>query len=180
MIEWVGHELFPKELEWPDRTPAPEPPANRPKTLTRFEFLLVADNIEMPIAEKPKKMRTFNAHEAIEYAKTEGVANQLVEALYRAYWESGLEINNPEIIRQVATGIVTDLDALDEAVKTERFKDKIVPFDDVSYSLGVYNVPTFFIGEERYAEQPYSALRKAAQTELVQAALAQATSATSG
>jgi len=160
-IEWLGYELFPEELEWPDHAPGPEPPANRPPTLTRFDFLLVADDIEMPKSERPRKMRTFNAHEAVEYAKTEGVAGQLVEALYRAYWERGEEINDPAVLRRVAEGIVTDLDALDHAVATKQFKANIVGFDDEAYSKGVYNVPTFYIGGVPYAEQPYANLRKA-------------------
>jgi len=160
-IEWLGYELFPEELEWPDHTPAPEPPANRPPTLSRFEFLLVADNIEMPSAERPKKMRTYNAHEAVEYAKTEGVSNELVEELYHAYWERGEDINNVEVIRRLSDGIIQDLDALEKAIQSKEFKKNIVGFDDEAYSKGIYNVPTFMIGKERLAEQPFSNLRKA-------------------
>lgn len=160
-IEWVGHELFPEDLEWPDHASGPPSPANKPPTPTRFDFLLAADDVEMPTSERPKKMRTFNAHEAVEYAKTEGVANELVEALYRAYWERGEEINDLDVLRRIATGIVKDIDAMVDSAKTDRFRKNIVKFDDESYSMGVYNVPTFTIGGEPYAEQPYSALRKA-------------------
>ena len=160
-FDWLGYELFPEELEWPDYAPAPEPPANRPPTLNRFQFLLAADDIEMPTAERPKKMRTFNAHEAVEYAKTEGVGSQLIEALYIAYWVRGEDINNVDVLLGVASGIVKDLDALKKAVYTKQFKDNIVGFDDDAYARGVYNVPTFFIDGASYAEQPYSALRKA-------------------
>ncbi|MDR3692122.1 MAG: DsbA family protein [Fimbriimonas sp.] len=160
-FDWIGYELFPIELEWPDYPPAPEPPANKPPVLSRFEFLLAADDIEMPAATKPKKMRTYNAHQAVEYAKTEGVADQLVEALYRAYWERGEEINDLSVIIRLASGIVVNLDDLASAIETKRFKDNVVGFDEPAYTSGIYNVPTFTIGEKRYAEQPLSRLRKA-------------------
>jgi len=160
-IEWLGYELFPEELEWPDYPAAAEPPANKPPVLSRFEFLLAADDIEMPTAVRPRKMRTYNAHQAVEYAKTEGVANELVEVFYRAYWERGEEINDVTVITRLAEGVVKDTAALVEAIQAKKFKDKVVGFDDDAYASGVYNVPTFYIGEKRYAEQPYSALRKA-------------------
>ncbi len=170
-IEWLGYELFPAELEWPNYQPGPEPPANRPPTLSRFEFLLAADGLELPTATKPKGMRTFNAHEAVEFAKTEGVSNKLVDILYRAYWERGENINDVENLRALAVGTVTDLDAYVNAIVTQQFKSNIVGFDDEAYSKGIYNVPTFFIGGERYAEQPYTNLRKAVTRAVAEAAL---------
>jgi hypothetical protein len=44
-----------------------------------------------------------------------------------------------------------------------------VGFDDPAYASGVYNVPTFFIGEERYAEQPLTVLKKAVRGALARA-----------
>jgi hypothetical protein len=48
-----------------------------------------------------------------------------------------------------------------QAIKERRFEDKIIAFDEPSYATGVYNVPTFYIGGERYAEQPYGVLQQA-------------------
>jgi predicted DsbA family dithiol-disulfide isomerase len=160
-FDWVGHELWPEELEWPEHAPAPEPPANKPATPTRLEFILLLDELELPKADRPKQMRTHNAHEAVEFAKTEGVADELIEKLYRAYWEEGLEINNPDVLVGLAEGIVKDHAGLKQAMETKQFKGNIVSFDDESYSKGVYNVPTFFIGESRLAEQPYKVLSAA-------------------
>jgi len=160
-IEWKGYELFPKDMEWGDYPPGPAVPANKPPTLSRFDFLLVADDLELPKSQRPNKMRTYNAHQAVEYAKTEGVGNELVEALYKAYWLEGKEINDLAVLTGVATGIVRDLTALQKAVETNQFDDQVVDYDDPAYAVGVYNVPTFFIGGERLAEQPYVILKKA-------------------
>ncbi len=116
----------------------------------------------MPKAERPKKMRTHYAHEAVEYVKAEGGdVDGFIEALYRAYWERGEEINNPEVLRKLAAGHVKNPDDLVTAIQERRFKDRIVGFDDDAHRHGVWNVPTFFIAGERLAEQPYGALERA-------------------
>ena len=163
-IEWRGYELFPDELEWPaPGAPAPEPPANKPSVPSRLEFILLADDIELPKAVRPQQMRTHNAHEALEFAKSEGKADAFAEALYRAYWERGREINKPEVLREIANGILDDVEAMLRAVGERRYAGDIVGFDDEAYAGGVYNVPTYWIGNERYAEQPYSVLKRAVE-----------------
>ena len=164
-IDWRGYELFPEDLEWPDYPTPKLAPVNKPSTPSRLDLMLAAEEIEIPKIERPKKMRTYHAHQAVEYAKTEGdaVADEFIEVLYRAYWERGETINDLAVLKRLATGIVHNLDAMLDAARSRKFRDQIVKFDDDAYAKGVYNVPTFFIGGERLAEQPYSVLAKAAK-----------------
>ena len=160
-LNWIGYELWPANLERGTYGEIPPPIPNKPKTPTRFEFLLYADGLELPKSNRPQNMATHNAHEAIEYAKTEGTQDAMNAALYTAYWERGENINEPEVIARLADGIVKNLDALKHAVATQQFAANIIGFDDPAYASGVFNVPTFFINGERYAEQPYVVLRDA-------------------
>jgi predicted DsbA family dithiol-disulfide isomerase len=167
-IEWLSYELFPDELEWvvsAGSAPPPTEDQRKPKTPTRMDLAYAAEGMEPPTATRPFHMRTHFAHEAVEYAKTEGVANEFVEKLYRAYWEEGQNINEPEVLAKLAEGTIKNISALNSAISEKRFKDKIVGFDDPAYDSGVFNVPTFYIGGERYAEQPYVALRKATEAQ---------------
>jgi predicted DsbA family dithiol-disulfide isomerase len=159
-IEWKGYELIPEELPWPDHAPTPPIP-NKPLLLSRFEFLLVADGVELPKVDKPSKMRSHNAHEAAEYAKARGKGFEFVEAAYRAYWERGVNINDPAQLICIAESLELDPVGLLKAIQEKTYKAEIVGFDDPAYASGVFNVPTFYIGEERYAEQPYTVLKKA-------------------
>ena len=159
-IEWLGYELTPKEMVNEPSIPKVDPP-NRPPTLSRFSLLMAAENMVLPLVPKPPDVRTFHAHQAVEYAKTEGVQDALVEAIYRAFWEDGRDINKIELICEIACGIVSNIDEMKSAIESDRFGDQVVDFDEDAYASGVYNVPTFFIGEKRLAEQPYSAIRKA-------------------
>ncbi len=161
-VEWEGFELFPEALEWPeDAGPAPVENPDKPKTPSRLGLAYAAENMEAPKAVRPKHMRTHNALQAVEYAKTEGDPFPFIERLYSAYWEKGLEINQPEVLKLLAQGLIHDVEAMLGAVANRQFADRIVGFDDDAYAAGVYNVPTFFIAGERYAEQPTRTLRTA-------------------
>lgn len=166
-FEWLAYELYPKELEWPETRPkSPPVTTDRPQTPTKLELALAAQRIVRPKLEKPHHMRSHQAHTAVEYAKTEGAVDDFIETLYRAYWEEGKEIDNPEILRELAKPHIRDLDAMMLAIENDSFADRIVGFDDEAHSKGVYNVPTYFIGDTRYAEQPTTVLREAIRREL--------------
>jgi len=165
-IDWIGYELFPEELEWPDYPAAKPDPANKPATPSRLQFLEYADDIQVPKIDRPRKMRTHRAHLAVELAKKHGVADSFVEALYRAYWEEGKEINDIAVLETIAYGrFPADVD-LRAAIKAEEGAENIVHFDDDAYKNGVYNVPTFFIEDQRLAEQPYVVLKNALEAAL--------------
>lgn len=159
-FEWRAYELYPQELEWPAPAPVPETDG-RPKTPSRLQLAIAAQNLVIPKVEKPHQMRTHQVHNAVEYAKTEGPVDEFIEVLYRAYWEQGTDINDPEQILKLSTGLVRDQDALMDAIKNSTFKSKIVGFDDDAYASGIYNVPTFIINGSLYAEQPTTVLRAA-------------------
>lgn len=156
-IEWRGYELFPEGMDYPAAQPEAPKPRNKPETPSRLDFLCIADGIEMPQVSRPRGIKMTKAHLACVYARTESreTEDALVEALYRAYWERGESIDHIEVIERVAGGIVADVAAMRRCIDRRCGMDEIVPYDDPAYATGVYNVPTFFIGDERLAEQPY-------------------------
>jgi riboflavin biosynthesis pyrimidine reductase/predicted DsbA family dithiol-disulfide isomerase len=162
-IEWRPYELYPEGMPFDPPTLPEEAPANRPKTPTRFALLLAADGLKMPKVDRPPDIRTHDAHEAVEYAKTESeeAADRLIEALYRAYWEEGRDLTERGVVLEVAERYVRDPEALRRAVAERRFNAQIVKFDQDAYRVGVYNLPTYFIGDERMAEQPYAVVAAA-------------------
>ncbi|MBS1717406.1 MAG: DsbA family protein [Armatimonadetes bacterium] len=161
-FRWVGYEMMPLELEWEKAsTPPPAPPANKPKTPTRFEFALEASGVEWPQVQRPRLMRTNNIVHAFEFAYDAGVGNEFIERVYEAYYREGQEVNQVEVIVALAEGLIEDIEGLKAAIEENRYADRVVKFDDEAYSKGIYNLPTFFIGDQRLAEQPTSVLRKA-------------------
>ncbi len=165
-FELLGYELMPEELSWGDPAPKPDPDPRRPVTPSRMDLAYSASDMEAPANIQPKKMRSHNALLATEFAKSVGVEMAFARRLYEAYWIEGIEINDIQELTKLGKGIVPDVDALVRSVKAREFESKIVKFDDDAYAAGVFNVPTYFIGGEKYAEQPYAVLAKVIRREL--------------
>ncbi len=160
-IDWLPYELWPEELPWPEPRPAiPEPPG-KPKIPSRFELQLRADGIEMPPAmgSRPKRMRAHYPHEAAAFLKVKEPERleHFIGAAFRAYWERGERIGDLDVVLELAG----DGDELREALECRAYRDQVVHYDAAAFASGVWNVPTFWIGGERFAEQPYSVLAEA-------------------
>lgn len=159
-FEWLAYELWPDELEEPVSKPQPPPNPNRAPVPSRLELAYAASNVQKPMY-LGHGYRIHNALEAVEHAKKVGRESQMVERLYKAHWMEGLAINRVDVLAQVCKSVVPDVEAMIRDIDSRAGAAKIVPFDDTSYSKGVYNVPTFFIGDKKYAEQPYAVLERA-------------------
>lgn len=169
-FEWVGHELFPPDMEWPESAPAAsEHNPRRAPVPTRIELAYAASGMTPPPPNiRPKGMRSHNVLLALEWAKSEGVFAALNAKLYEAYWLEGHNVNDLETLNSLAAEVGLDSAALIRSVEAEQFADRIIPFDDPSYEAGVYNVPTFFVGQLKLAEQPLPVLRSAIEQWLKQ------------
>lgn len=163
IVEFRSFELWPDELEYPaPKHKAPEDP-RRPKVPSRFEFFLAAEGIEIPKVEKPYQMRTHNAHEATQYAKANGRELLFIEALYHAYWEKGANINDPTFLCRLAPEFGLSPHEMMAAIYERKYASEIIGFDEPAYKAGIFNVPTFFVGSQKLAEQPYSVILDAVQ-----------------
>lgn len=162
-FDWIGYELWPEVLEFPEpNSPTPAIP-NKPKIPSRLEFLLHLEEMEIPVIERPKRIRTTKAHLAVEFAKTVGKAEEVNAALYEAFWLRGEHIGELDVILDIAKPILGDVSELRASIEERRHFENLVGFDDPAYEKGVFNVPTYWIGDERYAEQPTVVLVKAIQ-----------------
>lgn len=161
-FEWLGYELYPEGLDWSDDTP-PEPlPPNKPPIPSRLQLALAAEGIKLPSAKRPRQMRIHHALESIEYMKEQQAPVQAwVETVYEAYWMRGEAVGKIEVLCNLAAQNGFPCQDMEAALGSRTYADRIVKFDDDAYAAGVYNVPTFFIGERRYAEQPYVVLQRA-------------------
>ncbi|MFX8883359.1 hypothetical protein ABTM86_19270, partial [Acinetobacter baumannii] len=91
------YELWPAELPRPAASPAPTVDSARPITPSRLELAYAAQGMEAPTAERPKGIVIHNALQVFERAKRHGAADQVVEAVYRAFWEHGRDVSQVEV-----------------------------------------------------------------------------------
>lgn len=108
-----------------------------------------AEGIEFNFEKQNVSPNTRKAHGLIELAKKEGNQLELVEALFEAYFNRGIDLSKEENLVEVA------MDAgLDKARVLEHLKDKNVPNqvaleEQQMYKLGITGVP-FYIINNRY------------------------------
>ncbi|HMS54095.1 MAG TPA: dihydrofolate reductase family protein [Fimbriimonadaceae bacterium] len=168
-FDWLAYELYPEPMPLPT-APPPQPESPRPKTPSRLSLAYAAQRLAPP-ERRPPDVRTHVAHQAVEYAKTLGLADRLVEELYIAHWQEFRDIGDPGQILKIAEGLGIDPGRLRRSIEERRFESKITPFDAPAHATGVYNVPTYWIGGQRYAEQSMALLRKALVEEIGEPAL---------
>lgn len=159
-IEWRGYELWPAGLERP-LSPPPHVIPSKPLVPSRLDLMLALEQVELPKVQRPKLASTHLPHLAAEFAKSKGRGEVFILEVYRAYWERGELISEIEFLCNLGATLELDPEEMRASIESEEFADRIVGFDAPAYKTGVFNVPTFFIGEERYAEQPYRVLEKA-------------------
>ncbi len=157
-IEWRGYELYPEPMPLNDFTPGSPPDGDRPRKPTRLELAYAAEDLDYPPFPHDGNLRTRLAHCAVEAAKEVGRADAVVVALYDALWMRGEPIGEPEVVQRVVEPI---LGTAFDPIQALAYAERIVLFDEPAYASGVWNVPTFWIGGRRYAEQPYRVLRRA-------------------
>ena len=163
-FDWLGYELYPEGLNDPGYPPEPPPPPNKPLTPSRLTLAFAAAGIA-PVRAKNPKPFTSRAHQAVEFTKQFGDPTALVERIYHAYWKNNEDISDINVLIECANGLLPDLDALMKSLETREFSEKIVLFDADAHKSGVWNLPTYWIGGQRYAEQPYERIRKAMELE---------------
>lgn len=160
-FEWLSYELMPENLPWDPPSPRPEIDPRRPATPGRLALAYAASGVEVPTVPRPRQMRTHNALESVEWTKEHADPDSWVGTLYRSHWEDGQDINELDVLARLARREGLDSEAMMNAVNDRAYDHLIVKFDDNAYQTGVFNVPTFFIAGERYAEQPIAVLRRA-------------------
>ncbi|MEH1026148.1 DsbA family oxidoreductase [Micromonospora profundi] len=88
---------------------------------------------------------TFDAHRLVSYATDHGRAAEMVEALYQAHFQQGVDIGSREALAAVAGGIGLDAaDARRFLESDERVAD-ITAQLATARDLGISSVPTFVL-----------------------------------
>ncbi|GIK31821.1 MAG: hypothetical protein HND43_00865 [Armatimonadetes bacterium] len=152
-VEWESYELFPDDLP-PNEGPHK---ANKPM---RFHLALELAGLER-FDDWTPRCHSHNAHEAVAFAKRQGDAPQLIERIFRAYWDDRKDISRVAALAELASGCVSDVGDMVRAIQERRYAEEIVPFDAPAHQRGVFGTPTWFIEGEAYLEETEAVLSRA-------------------
>ena len=105
------------------------------------------------------------AHEATEYARQKGKANEFHQAVFDCYYGQGEDISRWEVLQQAAKEASLDADEMREQVEQGKFTALVSEQVRQAAELGIDGVPTYILND-RYAivgAQPYEVFEQAIQ-----------------
>ena len=123
----------------------------------------IATSYGMKFLSTARIYSTRPAHEATEYARNLGKANEFHKVVFRQVYAEGQDISHWGVLRAAALEVGLDGDDMQTVVKGGKHTDNVAGQVDQAYNLGVSGVPTY-VFNNRYAivgAQPYEVFLKA-------------------
>ncbi|HVZ69484.1 MAG TPA: DsbA family oxidoreductase [Rhizomicrobium sp.] len=95
-----------------------------------------------------KRPNTTDSHRLIRWASSSGVQDEVVERLFRAYFEQGRDIGNPIVLAEIASEADMDVELVERLLATDADRELIEREDALAHELGISGVPTFIFANK--------------------------------
>jgi len=99
--------------------------------------------------EANRVANTGRAHELLHFAREHGRQDAVKEALFKAFFEDGIDISDPDVLASVAEKAGLARDEAAQALASGRYGDAVRADRDEAARLGINGVP-FFVLDSRY------------------------------
>ena len=107
----------------------------------------------------------LRVHEATLYAKEKGKDRQFHHLAAGAYWESGADLNDLDVLKGIAEAAGLDWGDLGPRIESGQYRDVVVDESDAAKEKGVAMTPTYMIaGEYHRGDVSIDELREAIQS----------------
>lgn len=93
---------------------------------------------------------SFNAHRLIQLAKAKGLANDAEEALFKAHFVEGKNIDDDETLIKTGVTIGLDESEVKKMLTSDAFAKEVKQDEKQAQSIGINGVP-FFVLNNKYA-----------------------------
>jgi len=93
----------------------------------------------------PVQPRSRKALEAAEFARDRGCFGTMHHALFRAFFEDGLDLNNLDILVAIAESIGLEREALRTALETGQYTERVINAQTLAHQLNISGVPALLI-----------------------------------
>ncbi len=162
------------EITWrallrPDPEPTLDPKGEYLREIWARAVYPMADQRGMILRLPPVQPRSRLAHEAVAFARARGKATELNEALFQAFFVSGDDIGELDIILRHAAGLGLEVATLRRALTERVYRDEVLADEERARTLGVSGVPAITVRSASdpiesavisVGAQPYEAVRK--------------------
>ena len=93
---------------------------------------------------------TLQLMRAATAAEADGYLMDFISAMLPCMWETGLKMDDPDVIRTAFTDAGFDADKLFEQMASDEIKGQLVANTQAAVDRGAFGIPTFFVGDEMF------------------------------
>jgi predicted DsbA family dithiol-disulfide isomerase len=122
-----------------------------PRTSAMSDALKAAgDSVDIHFAfdQIEKRPDTIDSHRLIRWAASGGQQNDVVERLFKAYFEEGRDIGDPAVLIAVAREADMDGRLVEELLAKDADRELIEQEDALAHRMGISGVPTFIFANK--------------------------------
>ena len=95
-----------------------------------------------------KTPNTIDSHRLIRWAGNDGLQDEIVEALFKAYFEDGRDIGNLDILVEIAGETGMDSALVADLLEEDADRALIEREDELAHRMGISGVPTFIFANK--------------------------------
>ena len=139
-VDWRAYELRP------DPVPTLDPNGEYLHRVWNASVYPMARHLGMTLRLPPVQPRSRKALEAAEFARDAGKFDEMHTALFKAFFESGEDIGDTEVLLEIGSSVGLDREELRAALQKGRYTEKVVADEELAKGLGVNSVPTMLVG----------------------------------
>jgi predicted DsbA family dithiol-disulfide isomerase len=157
-IDWRSFELRPEP------EPTLDPNAEYLHRVWSQSVYPMAEDRGMTLKLPPVQPRSRKAHEAAEFARESGLLDEMNQALFKAFFEEGRDLADPDVLLEIGQSVDLDVDGLREALESNRYTQRVVEDQHLARQIGISGVPALIItaGAQAYlisGAQPYETVK---------------------
>lgn len=155
-VSWYSFELDPNLKTEPDISTLDHLTETKGLTRDQVEQMLknareMAKEVGLTLDFKNAVVaNSFNAHRLIQFAKKHGLDNELEEALFKAHFKSGKNIDNRVALREIGVAVGLKEAEVDTVLFTDAYEKEVRRDQKIAAQLGIRGVP-FFVFNDKYA-----------------------------
>lgn len=136
-IIWRAYELRPEPI------PTLDPNGEYLHRVWNSSVYPLAEKLGITMKLPPLQPRSRLAHEAAHWARIEGRFEDYNAAVFRAFFEHGKDIGDPEVLISLAAELGLESDSLRLALENRKFEKSVIADEQEAGSIGVSGVPAF-------------------------------------
>ncbi|MBC7104104.1 MAG: DsbA family protein, partial [Parvibaculum sp.] len=91
---------------------------------------------------------TLDSHRLVRWAGTAGCQNEMVDILFRRYFEDGEDVGSHDVLLDAANEAGMDVDIVRDLLLKDADKELIRREDAMARQMGIQGVPSFVINSQ--------------------------------